>query len=293
VTALDGLNIESIFRIVFLQRMKKRMGTDIRPKTLSGVEGRLSQGGVLSEKYWAGELVKSSDRVRDAGEVFTPFNIIEDMLDLLPKASWNYGPSKTFLEPSCGNGRFLVVILYRKFAALRDLLKSQLRDDIKMGYALEALSSIYGIDISEDNILGHENGDNDGARKRLLEHFRHLSAEHFDAGALVEMEQTAEWILEHNILVGNMLGFDSSGKLTNRDSMPIPEYLWDLDNSSVEVRFHTWSEIEEANRSKDDGMLDIFGAGEPRNHWQGNLARLGEAPRITWNPKGIIRRGAR
>jgi hypothetical protein len=262
---------------------------------LSKGEGRFTSGGVLSEKYWAGDLVKSSERVRDAGEVFTPFNIIEDMLDLLPEESWSYRPSKTFLEPSCGNGRFLVVILYRKFAALGDLMKSDLSQDVKIVYALEALSSIYGIDISEDNILGLETDDeeNDGARKRLLEHFRHLCSEHFDAEALQVLHQCAEWILEHNVLVGNMLDLDSNGKPTNRDAMPVPEYLWDLDHSSVEVRFHTWSEIVEANRSKQDGMLDIFGTAEPNTHWQGHLAKLGGAPRVPWKPMGIIRRGAR
>jgi hypothetical protein len=260
---------------------------------LSSPQDRFRPVNKVTSVYWGGDLVKSSERVRDAGEVFTPFNIIEDMLDLLPEESWSFRPSKTFLEPSCGNGRFLVVILYRKFAALGDLMKSDLSQNVKIGYALEALSSIYGIDISEDNILGHEDGDNDGARKRLLEHFRHLCSEHFDPEALSVLIRSAEWILEHNVLVGNMLDLDSNGKPTNRDSMPVPEYLWDLDNASVEVRFHTWSEIEEANRAKDDGMLDIFGTVEPRAHWQGHLARLGEAPRVPWEPSGIIRRGAR
>lgn len=247
----------------------------------------------MREKYWAGDLVKSVERVRDAGEVFTPFNIIEDMLDLLPEESWSYRPSKKFLEPSCGNGRFLVVILYRKFAALSELLKSQVSQQVKAVYALEALSSIYGVDISEDNVLGHEDEDSAGARKRMLEHFRHLCTEDFDSDTLGALAQAAEWVLEHNILVGNMLDMDSSGKPTNRDAMPIPEYLWDLDNASVEIRFHTWAEIEEANRSKDDGMLDIFGSVEPSHHWQGHLSGLGEAPRVPWKPKGVIRRGAR
>ncbi len=247
----------------------------------------------MSEKYWTEDLVKSSERVRDAGEVFTPFNIIEDMLDLLPPETWSFGPSKTFLEPSCGSGRFLVVVLYRKFAALEEVLNSDLQQQVKAAHALEALSSIYGIDISEDNILGHEDQEIVGARKRLLEHLRRLCSDHFDADALRMLNQAAEWILEHNVLVGNMLDVDSNGKPTNRDSMPVPEYVWDLGNSSVEVRFHTWSEIVEANRPKDDGMLDIFGTVEPRNHWQGNLTRLGDAPRVTWKPTGIIRRGAR
>lgn len=247
----------------------------------------------ITSRYWDEGLVKSSERVRDAGEVFTPFNIIEDMLDLLPEDAWSFRPSRTYLEPSCGNGRFLVVVLYRKFAALKDFLESESSDTARATYALEAIASIYGIDISEDNILGHEDIDSDGARKRLLEHFRHLCADHFESAQLDKLSSAAQWILEHNVLLGNMLDFDSKGKPTNRDEMPIPEYLWDYEFGHVEVRFHKWSEIQESNRPKDDGMLDIFGTVEPKTHWHGSPTELASAPRVTWKPKGIILRGAR
>lgn len=247
----------------------------------------------MTSPYWDDELVKSAERVRDAGEVFTPFNIIEDMLDLLPPDAWGYRPSKKYLEPSCGNGRFLVVVLYRKFAALKDVMESESSDLVKRTYALEALASIYGIDISEDNILGHEDVDSDGARKRLLEHFRHLCTNHIDSARLESLTSAAEWILEHNVLVGNMLDFDSNGKPTNRDEMPITDYKWDFEQGQVEIRFHNWVEIQEANRPRDDGMLDIFGSTEPEIHWSGSVGDLGSAPRVTWKPKGIIRRGAR
>lgn len=254
---------------------------------------KLGQMSRLTYQYWDEGLVKSSERVRDAGEVFTPFNIIEDMLDLLPADSWDYRPSKTYLEPSCGNGRFLVVVLYRKFAALKDVMESESSDLVRRTYALEALASIYGIDISEDNILGHEDVDSDGARKRILEHFRHLCSSHFDSTNLDSLASVADWILEHNVLVGNMLNFDSSGKPTNRDEMPVPDYKWDFEQKQVEIRFHKWAEIQEANRPKDDGMLDIFGSAEPEIHWKGSVGDLGSAPRVTWKPRGIIRRGAR
>ena len=247
----------------------------------------------ISSQYWDEGLVKSSERVRDAGEVFTPFDIIEDMLDQLPADAWSHRPSKTYLEPSCGNGRFLVVVLYRKFAALKDVLNSEFSEIVKATYALEALASIYGIDISEDNILGHEDVNSDGARKRLLEHFSHLCLDHFDTVYLERLTAAAEWILEHNVLVGNMLDSDSKGKPTNRDEMPIPEYNWDFEQGQVKIRFHKWIEIEEENRPQDDGMLDIFGASEPQIHWDGSVSDLGSVPRVTWKPKGTISRGAR
>ena len=53
-------------------------------------------------------LVKSTDRVRDLGEVFTPTATVQAMLDLLPPDMWGVHPSPTFLEPACGDGNFLV-----------------------------------------------------------------------------------------------------------------------------------------------------------------------------------------
>jgi SAM-dependent methyltransferase len=82
-------------------------------------------------------LTKSKDRVKELGEVFTPAALVSEMLDKLPADCWL--PDKTFLEPSCGNGNFLVAILERK---------------LDMGHPpLQALATIYGVDIMEDNIV--------------------------------------------------------------------------------------------------------------------------------------------
>ena len=83
------------------------------------------------------KLVRSKDRVKELGEVFTPAALVSAMLDKMPADSWL--PGKTWLEPSCGTGNFLVQILERKLAA---------------GHPpLEALATLYGIDIMEDNVV--------------------------------------------------------------------------------------------------------------------------------------------
>lgn len=90
-------------------------------------------------------LTKSKARVKELGEVFTPAILVSDMLDKMPADSWL--PGKTWLEPSCGTGNFLVQILQRKIAA---------------GHPpLQALATIYGIDIMKDNVVE--------SRKRLLQ----------------------------------------------------------------------------------------------------------------------------
>lgn len=86
-----------------------------------------------------GHQVKCKDRVRDFGEVFTKPETVRDMLDLLPPDV--FLPEKTFLEPCCGEGVFLLEILRRKFA------KCRCRKDYTA-----AISSVYGMDIQADNV---------------------------------------------------------------------------------------------------------------------------------------------
>ena len=103
-------------------------------------------------------LVKSTERVRDLGEVFTPAATVADMLELLPQAIWAPHPSPTFLEPACGDGNFLVEILARKLDAVSAARAAQNLSagsslDAAVFHGLEAIASIYAVDISADNII--------------------------------------------------------------------------------------------------------------------------------------------
>lgn len=82
--------------------------------------------------------IRSRKNVRDKGEVFTPFAIVEKMLDLIPESAWK-DPEYVFLEPTCGNGQFLVKILEKR---------------LSHGIPLEvAVNTIIAMDISEENII--------------------------------------------------------------------------------------------------------------------------------------------
>ena len=79
---------------------------------------------------------KREKRRKEVAEVFTPDELVKKMLDKLPAITWKEG--KTFIDPCCGNGNFLVHVLQRK---------------IKKGHSpIEALRTIYGLDIMRDNI---------------------------------------------------------------------------------------------------------------------------------------------
>ena len=85
----------------------------------------------------------ASGRDRTDTEVFTPDWLVRDMCDMLETESRRdvFAPETTFLEPTCGDGNFIVEILRRKFERCRT------RKDYTT-----ALKSVYGLDIQPDNI---------------------------------------------------------------------------------------------------------------------------------------------
>ena len=93
-------------------------------------------------------LVKSKQRVADHGEVFTPSWMVEDMLNLVKDESERI--DSRFLEPACGDGNFLKVVLQRKLATVQSRYgKSEFEQN---HYALFGLMCIYGIELLEDNV---------------------------------------------------------------------------------------------------------------------------------------------
>lgn len=88
------------------------------------------------------ESLSKRERVRKYGEVFTPPEIVSHMCDLLEAESPGaFAIEKTFLEPSCGDGAFILEILRRKFTGCRT------HDDYRA-----ALESVYGFEIQADNV---------------------------------------------------------------------------------------------------------------------------------------------
>lgn len=94
-------------------------------------------------------LIKSKERVRQHGEVFTPKWIVDKMLDQpgIKEATENL--RATFLEPSAGEGAFLVEILNRRLN-LAYQQSNSLREYEEN--ALIGLSTLYGIELLEDNV---------------------------------------------------------------------------------------------------------------------------------------------
>jgi hypothetical protein len=149
------------------------------------------------------QLIKSRQRVKEHGEVFTPRHMVNQMLDLV-SAELETGPQfvdKTFFEPSAGDGNFLIAILQRKLRAI----ESRYQRELWPTESLFALASIYGIELLQDNIAA--------AKAGLL---REFVAFHEDSGVScspqTNLRRSAEYLVETNILHGNTLtGLRESG----------------------------------------------------------------------------------
>ncbi len=138
--------------------------------------------------------VRSRERVRDLAEVFTHQREVDAMLDMMPDAF--AGLDVKFLETSAGSGNFLTEVLRRKLClVVKADCVSQEHYEHRL---LRAASSIYGIDISPENIVE--------ARTRMA----HVLLEHYQRDAN-SVEPTAGFlsaavlILGDNIVCGDAL----------------------------------------------------------------------------------------
>lgn len=95
------------------------------------------------------KIIKSKSRVQKHGEVFTPKSIVNKMLNLPEIKKACESLTATFLEPSAGEGAFLVEILNRKL----EMVSRKFNNDLAQfeNYSLLALSTLYGVELLEDN----------------------------------------------------------------------------------------------------------------------------------------------
>ena len=93
----------------------------------------------ISDKRKERRKHNSNLEISGTQEFFTPKFLCDEMLDKIPEEDWK-DITKTFLDPTCGNGNFLVNIYERKLKWCNSVNDS-----------LIALKSIYGTELMEDN----------------------------------------------------------------------------------------------------------------------------------------------
>lgn len=145
--------------------------------------------------------VKTKKRVTDYGEVFTHEREVNGMLDLVKNETERL--DSRFLEPACGTGNFLVEILNRKLAVLKQKYEKSQPEYEK--YGVIVISSLYGIDLLEDNV--------EKCRERLLEIFEKEYISIFKHEFNNKYVKVIKFILSKNIVCGDALTMkDNKGK---------------------------------------------------------------------------------
>ena len=141
----------------------------------------------------------SKRRISQHGEVLTGKREVSAMLDLVKSETARI--DSRFLEPACGTGNFLAEILERKLRVIDTRYRtSQLEFE---RYAILAVSSIYGIDILEDNVQQ--------CRHRLFGIFDLNYLRLFKGKSHDDCRESVRYILERNIIHGDALSLTTGG----------------------------------------------------------------------------------
>ena len=91
----------------------------------------------MNDHSYMGEIDRDEYRIKETAEIFTPTDLV---IDMLQKTDLDYFfPGKTVLDPACGDGQFLCAIKWIKII-------------IHKMTEFDALQDIYGVDIMRDNV---------------------------------------------------------------------------------------------------------------------------------------------
>ena len=162
---------------------------------------------------------KSKQRIRDHGEVFTREREVNAMLDLVKGETERI--ESRFLEPACGDGNFLAPILERKLSVILKKYGKSRSEFEKMAFL--AVSSIYGVELLEDNVKT--------CTKRLYDIFNKIYTNKYKSKCKDEFRGNIKFVLERNILQGDALTLKTN---KGRDYIVFSE--WSLVSSGMVKR---------------------------------------------------------
>lgn len=181
------------------------------------------------------QQIKSRERVRDHGEVFTNEREVKHMVALLGDEAERI--EARILEPACGTGNFFIELLERKLATVEK--HAQGNPEKYALYALIALGALYGIDIQKDNIEECHTR----LKKILLEHYKR---QNFHEVNFKNYLIISTYILEKNIIWGDTL---KMCRLPNHHDL-ITFSEWRVENKKIKRKIFKYKEKE--------GQEDLF-----------------------------------
>jgi hypothetical protein len=181
----------------------------------------------------ADKQIISRQRVVDYGEVYTAPREVSAMLDLVKQETERI--DSRFLEPACGTGNFLIEVLTRKLAKIASRYGKSYRGGSRAEYeryAISAVSSLYGIDILNDNVIE--------CRSRLYSYFTTQYIDLFGLFLNDDLPNTVKFVLDRNIVCGDALTLQTAGD----NPKPIVFSEWSLvSGGMVKRRDFTFFEL--------------------------------------------------
>lgn len=203
--------------------------------------------------------VKSKERVADHGEVFTNEREVNAMCDLVHQECDRI--DSRFLEPACGEGNFLAEIVNRKLATVKKLHRKSPYDFER--YSVLAMSSIYGVDIMQDNVTI--------CRERLYDIWNKEYKAVCKKECSEDTRSAVKYILDRNILCGNALTL-----------MQVDENCNDID---LPIIFPEWSMIGTKFKRRDFRLDVLLKANDnPEENKQASLFEEDLSDYLTTNP---------
>lgn len=197
--------------------------------------------------------IKSKERVADHGEVFTAEREVKAMCDLVKQETERI--DSRFLEPACGDGNFLAEILSRKLDVVRRKYRKSVLDYEK--YAILAATSIYGVDILQDNVTA--------CRERMYQLWNDAYTAVCKKEASEQAREAARFIFGKNIVCGNalsMMQVDGQGQDTNEP-----------------ITFTEWSFVSGAMIKRREFRLDVLlKENDDPEMYDTQLSMFGETP---------------
>lgn len=170
------------------------------------------------------------------------------MLDLLKDES--YKVDSRFLETACGNGGFLVAILERKLETV--VKKHNANQDDFEKYVFIAVSSIYAIDIQEDNC--------EESRERMFSMITQVYEDNYPESLNETAENPFLDSVRHVLNVNIILG----GRLTGLR----------VDGSGLEIVFSEYA-FEGENLIRKDFVMNDMISHEERKKTNEKVAKTG------------------
>ncbi|MBN2033519.1 MAG: SAM-dependent DNA methyltransferase [Deltaproteobacteria bacterium] len=188
--------------------------------------------------------VISRKRVADHGEVLTGKREVNAMLDLVKQETERI--ESRFLEPACGTGNFLAEVLERKLGVVENRYRKSLIEFER--YAVLAVSSVYGIDILEDNVIE--------CRKRLFDIVDRRFSDIFRDAPKEEFLNAVEYILSQNIIQGDALTLKTVGE--NNQPIVFPEWS-PVNGNMIKRRDFAFRELLDHESTKEFPLFSDLG----------------------------------